>query len=57
MATTKYVVRLKESDGFRDVKFDDRDAAMRFREMAEDDGTYWGFHEQWIPGPEDEPNA
>lgn len=40
-----YVVRLKEHDGFRNVRFADKQSAMRFKEAAEEDGTYWGYYE------------
>lgn len=40
-----YTVRVKEHNGFRDCHFRTRAEAARFKEMAEDDGTYWGWQE------------
>jgi hypothetical protein len=32
----------------REVGFDDHDAAMDFKLAAEEDGTYWGFHQNKV---------
>lgn len=42
---TVYTVRVTEGDGFRDVRFNGRAEAKRFKAMAEEDGTYWGWQE------------
>lgn len=44
----KYTVRVTEDDGkkFRDVPFDDYFEAQRFKNDAEEDGTYWGWVEE-----------
>jgi hypothetical protein len=42
-----FVVVVTDSDTGkkREVGFDDHDAAMDFKLAAEEDGTYWGFHQ------------
>ncbi len=42
-----FVVVVTDSDTNkkREVGFDDYDAAMNFKLAAEEDGTYWGFHQ------------
>ena len=44
----RFTVRVTENDGkdFRDVQFDDYQAAMKFKADAEEDGTYWGWVEE-----------
>ena len=47
----KWIVRVTEKDGpiegkFRDVVFTDEEKALSFKEMAEEDGTYWGIVSQ-----------
>lgn len=44
----KFFVRVTENDGhdFRDVPFDDYFKAIRFKEAAEEDGTYYGWYEK-----------
>ena len=45
-----FVVVVTDSDTGkkREVGFDDHDAAMDFKLAAEEDGTYWGFHQNKV---------
>ena len=45
-----FVVVVTDSDTNkkREVGFDDYDAAMNFKLAAEEDGTYWGFHQNKV---------
>lgn len=46
MKKTIYTVRVTEDNDtkFRDVVFEDEQKMRKFKEMAEEDGTYWGVH-------------
>ena len=45
-----FVVVVTDSDTGkkREIGFDDHDAAMDFKLAAEEDGTYWGFHQNKV---------